>query len=51
MRVNRLRLSILEDAYLMARYFIKEYGEEDAEDMIKLVEEVMNIVNKVVSSD
>ncbi len=31
----------------MARYFIKEYN-HDAEDAIELVEEAMNIVEKVV---
>ena len=45
---NRIRLSLLEDAYLMARYFVKEYDKEDARDMIKLVEEVMNIINKIL---
>lgn len=47
-RVNRVRLSVLEDAYFMARYFVKEYSKEDAEDMIKLVEETMNIINKLI---
>ena len=47
-RVNRIRLSVLEDAYLMARYFIKEYSREDAEDMIKLVKETINIIDKVI---
>jgi len=47
-RVNRIRLSVLEDAYLMARYFVKEYSREDAEDMIKLVKETINIIDKVI---
>ena len=51
MRVNRARISALEDAYLMARYFIKEYDEDDANDMIKLVEEIINLVNKIVGEE
>ena len=51
MRVNRARISALEDAYLMARYFIKEYDEDDANDMIKLVEEIVNLVNKIVGEE
>ncbi len=51
MRVNRARISALEDAYLMARYFIKEYDEDDADDMIKLVEEIINLVNKIVGEE
>ena len=47
-RANRARLSALEDAYLMARYFIKEYTLEDAEDMIKVVEETIDTVNRVL---
>ena len=47
-RVNRIRLSVLEDAYLMAKYFVKEYSREDAEDMIKLVKETINIIDKVI---
>ena len=51
MRVNRARILALEDAYLMARYFIKEYDEDDANDMIKLVEEIINLVNKIVGEE
>jgi len=47
-KANRARLSNLEDAYLMARYFVKEYVKEDAEDMVKLVEEVMRVVGEEV---
>lgn len=47
-RANRARLSALEDAYMMARYFVKEYTREDAEDMIRLVEEVVSIVGRAV---
>jgi len=47
-KANRARLIALEDSYIMARYFISEYGKEDAEDMVKLVKETMNLVNKLV---
>ncbi|OYT50974.1 MAG: DNA-binding protein [Desulfurococcales archaeon ex4484_204] len=47
-KANRARLSNLEDAYLMARYFVKKYVKEDAEDMVKLVEEVMRVVGEEV---
>lgn len=43
-RANRARLSALEDAYLMARYFVKHYEKEDAEDMLRLVEEALEAV-------
>jgi len=33
----------------MARYFVKEHDREDAEDMVRLVEETINIIDKVVS--
>jgi HEPN domain-containing protein len=48
-RDNRARLSSLEDAYAMARYTTKMYAREDAEDMIKLAEEVISVVKKVLS--
>ena len=47
-RINRARLSMLEDAYLMARYFVKEYGREDAEDMVELVKEATRLINETV---
>ena len=50
-RANRARLSALEDAYLMARYFIKEYSKEDAEDMVKLVEETLKIIDKAIGEE
>lgn len=49
-RVNRVRLSALEDAYLMARYFVKPYYREDAEDMIKLVRDVIRLLDEVTGS-
>ena len=47
-RANRARLSALEDAYMMARYFVKEYDEEDAKDMVELAWEAMKLVGGVV---
>ncbi len=47
-RANRARLSALEDAYMMARYFVKEYDEEDAKDMVELAWEAMKLVGRVV---
>jgi len=47
-RENRIRLSNLEDAYLMARYFIKEYLREDAADMIKTAEETMERIRDII---
>ena len=47
-RENRIRLSNLEDAYLMARYFIKEYLREDAADMIKTAEETMERIRGII---
>ncbi len=32
----------------MARYFVKEYSGEDAEDMVELVRETISVVNKAV---
>ena len=37
-------MTSLEDAYLMARYFTKTYEKEDAEEFVRLVEDVMKIV-------
>ena len=48
-RMNRAGLIALEDAYLMARYFISEYSREDAEEMLKLATKTMDLVNKLVS--
>jgi len=47
-KANRARLIALEDKYLMARYFVSEYSREDAEDMLKLANEAINLVNKLV---
>ena len=37
-------LGVLEDAYINARYVPREYTKEEAEALIKVVEEVMNSV-------
>ncbi|ABW02388.1 HEPN domain-containing protein [Caldivirga maquilingensis] len=37
-------LGVLEDAYINARYVPREYTREEAEALIKVVEEVMNSV-------
>ncbi len=47
---NRARISMLEDAYYMARYHVKEYTREDAEDMVKLVEEAVRLIEDVRGS-
>lgn len=48
---NRARILALEDAYLIARYFVKEYEREDAMEMIRVVEEVVNLVRKILGGD
>ncbi|MEM4970736.1 MAG: HEPN domain-containing protein [Sulfolobales archaeon] len=45
---NRSRLLALEDAYIMSRYYIREYEREDAEDMVKLVEEVLSLLKRIL---
>ena len=45
---NRARLSSLEDAYLMARYTTKEYTKDDAEDMVRLAEEAILMVEEAI---
>lgn len=45
---NRARLLALEDAYLMSRYYVRSYGREDAEDMVKLVEETISLLEKIL---
>ncbi len=47
-RTNKIRLSALEDAYLMARYFIKEYDEDDSRDMLELAENTIKLAERVV---
>lgn len=43
LNASRARLLALEDAYLMSRYYVREYEKGDAEDMIKLVEELISL--------
>ena len=45
---NRVRLLALEDAYLMARYFTREYHEEDAKDMVELAYELTALISRVL---
>ncbi|MEM4304239.1 MAG: HEPN domain-containing protein [Candidatus Caldarchaeum sp.] len=48
-RENRAALSSLEDAYTIARYSAKEYTKEDAEDALRLSEEIIKLVTEAVS--
>ncbi len=43
-RRNKYRFHTLEDAYYSARYLPKEFTREDAEELVKFVEEVINFV-------
>mgnify|MGYP001770623451 CR=1 FL=1 len=45
---NRARFLALEDAYIMSRYYVREYEREDAEDMVKLVEETLSLLRRLV---
>jgi len=45
-RANRARLIALEDAYFTARYSASQFAQEDAEDAVKLVKEVLELVRK-----
>jgi len=45
-RANRARLIALEDAYFTARYSTIQFAQEDAEDAVKLVKEVLELVRK-----
>lgn len=51
MAASRVRPLALEDAYLMSRYYVREYEKEDAEDMIKLVEELLSKIKKILGAD
>jgi len=44
-RANRARLIALEDAYFTARYSTSPFTQEDAEDAVKLVREVIEVVD------
>jgi len=43
MRVNRARITALEDAYFTTRYSIRPFEKEDAEDAVRLVKEIMEL--------
>ena len=45
---NRAKLSELEDVYIMARYSTKSYGEDDAKELIELVENLIQLVKEVI---
>lgn len=48
---SRVRLLALEDAYLLSRYYVRGYEKEDAEDMVKLVEELLSKIKKILGAD
>ena len=50
-RDNRVGLSNLEDAYLIARYTTKTYLKEDAEDMARLAETAISAVKRAFGVD
>ena len=43
-------LSSLEDAYIMSRYSTKKYSKTDAEESIKVVEKLFQLVDEVLES-
>lgn len=45
---DRRSLVFLEDAYIKARYFGSGYEREDAEDAIKIAEEVISVVSRTL---
>ena len=45
-RRNRTRLIALEDAYIIARYTPATYTQDDARDMIKMAEELMEVTSR-----
>ena len=45
---DRRSLVFLEDAYIKARYFGSSYEKEDAEDAIKIAEEVISVVARAL---
>lgn len=48
MRRERPRLSELEDAYITTRYGVRIYTKEDAEDILRTVEEVVKLVEELL---
>jgi len=45
MKKNRIRIVALEDAYIISRYTPTKYTKEDAEDFVRLVDEIMSLMN------
>jgi len=45
---RRLELTVLEDAYISSRYFVKEFTREDAEECIRVAREVTEIVQRAI---
>jgi HEPN domain-containing protein len=50
-KYDRKALLFLESAYLNSRYFSFTYEKEDAEEAIKIAEEIIKIVENVRSND
>lgn len=46
-RENRSLLSELEDAYLLARYGVKEYDADDAKEMLETAKRIWRLVEEV----
>ncbi len=46
-RENRLKLHALEDAYLTSRYFVREFDEDDAKELLKVSEEVIRLCEEL----
>ena len=46
-RENRLKLHALEDVYLTSRYFVKEFDESDAEELLEVSEEVIRLCEEL----
>ncbi|MGQ9469689.1 MAG: HEPN domain-containing protein [Nitrososphaerales archaeon] len=47
-KIHRLELTVLEDAYISSRYFVKEFTKEDAEECIRIAKEVIEIVQRTI---
>ena len=47
-RENRIKISALEDTYIMARYTTKSYTSEDAEEFLKLADELIDKVQELI---
>ncbi|MBO3839932.1 MAG: HEPN domain-containing protein [Candidatus Brockarchaeota archaeon] len=40
---KRTQLGLLEDAYIASRYLVKEYAKEDAEILVNIAKEVLEL--------